>query len=127
MFDESHRGHLRFWFSEFDGVVELGVLVVAVEEVVVVVTLVVEGGHGEEEGMREQGDGRTPLPPDPLVEVFLSPAMRVAPPNSSWIIIFISEDDLQQSKNNEKQKEGGGESFCVSGEKRKKVGLHSLC
>jgi len=105
--EESHRGHLKFWFS--DGGVVVVVVVVAVVVVVVLdvrVTLLVavEG--------REEGDGvdcsRTPPPPPPpLMDGFLSPAMRLAPANSSWIIFFILVD-LQQSKN-EKQK--GGEAF----------------
>ena len=95
MFDESHRGHLRFWFSEF---VEVVVVVAAVA-----VEVAVEEGDGEEG--REVGDGvggsRTP----PLMEIFLSPAMKLEPPNSSWIIFlyFCGSTTIQK---HEKQKGG---------------------
>lgn len=79
MFDESQRGHLKFWFSEFDEVA------VAVE----VVMLVVQ--EGDREGEDEVGGVSRSAPPPLVMEIFLSPAMRLAlaPPNSSWIIFIF--------------------------------------
>lgn len=74
MFDESQRGHLKFWFSEFDEVA----VAVAVE----VVMLVVQEGEDDDVG----GVSRSALPPPPLLmEIFLSPGMwlALAPPNIS--------------------------------------------
>lgn len=92
MLDESHRGHLKFWFSEFDDVAVAAVEAVGVVE---------EGREGE--GV---GGGRTPAAAL-LMEIFLSP-VAIKPeetPNSSWIIldIFIFLD-LQQSKNTESKR-----------------------
>lgn len=78
MLEESHRGHLKF--SGFDEVV------VAEEVVAVVVLVVEEEEEWDGEGEREGGvASKTP----PLMEIFLSPAIRPAPPNSSWIIFFL--------------------------------------
>ena len=102
MFEESHLGHLKFWFSEL-GEVELVAAAAVLALELLVLLVVVEEGH-EEEG--REGDGveaRTP----PLTEILVSPGIRPAPPNSSWIIFFIFVD-LQTIQNHEKQK---GESF----------------
>lgn len=77
MFDESHRGHLRFWFSD-------EVVVVGVEVVVV---------------LEEEEDcivcSRAPPPSTPVLmeeELFeflsFGVTVAVAPPNSSWIIFY---------------------------------------
>ena len=71
MLEESHLGHLKFWLSEFDVVV--AVVAVVVEE------------EGDGAGDGEEG-GVLVCNTTPLVEIFLSPAIRPAPPNSSWII-----------------------------------------
>lgn len=68
MFEESHRGHLRF--SEVEEFVEL---------VAVVVVVVVADEEGDGEG---EGEG-VPSKMVPLMEIFLSPPIRPAPPKSS--------------------------------------------
>lgn len=85
MFDESQRGHLKFWLSELE---EVAVLV----EVVIVV---VQEGDGEgEDGAGGVSRSRPPPAPPPpllLMEIFVSPAIRlaVAAPKSSWIIFIF--------------------------------------
>lgn len=71
MLEESHRGHLKLWFSEF------------VEVVAVVVVAVVEE---EEDGAGDEEEDGVACKTAPLVEISLPPAIRPAPPNSSWII-----------------------------------------
>lgn len=75
MFEESHRGHLKFSWAE-EGV-EL------VAEVVVADVVEEEGdGEGEREG---EGEG-VPSKMVALMGIFLSPPIKPAPPKSSWII-----------------------------------------
>ena len=59
--------------------------IVAVE----VVMLVVQ--EGDREGEDEVGGVSRSAPPPLVMEIFLSPAMRLAlaPPNSSWIIFIF--------------------------------------
>lgn len=80
MLEESHRGHLKFWFSKFDEVVVVVAVVVAVVAVGVVAV-----EQEERDGVGDGEEGVACITP-PLVGIFLSPAIRPAPPNSSWII-----------------------------------------
>ena len=100
MLEESHRGHLKFWFSEFD-------VVVVVEE------------EGEGAGDGEEG-WVLACNSTPLVEIFLSPAISPAPPNSSWIIFFSSSCRSTTIQKQEKQRRV---SLFEVVEKLKKVGF----
>lgn len=86
MFDESQRGHLKFWlFSELlfeELLVELLLLAEVVGGFVV-------GAVEEDEGEGTGGEGwwlGSNMAVVPLMEIFLSPPIKPAAPRSSWII-----------------------------------------